>query len=544
MAEFLSPNEATEQYGYSRATLLRLEEEGKLKPVRTSPRAHRRYRASELQNLANKPAELKQPTYTEMGVTGTRKWNGSIYEERLRELRGRPGRILYREMRLNDPVIAAVFFAIENTLKQARWRVKPASEQPADLEAAKFLDTCFRDMAFSWSDTMAFVLSELEQGFSVLETCYKKRLGPNPPRYCKDPAPSLYTDGRIGWRKWAPRPADSLADGDEWIMDDAGGVQGIRQQPETWGIEVYEIPIEKLLLFRTTPAPSNGPEGMPMHRGMYTSYYFSKNLQEIEGIGIERDLAGIPVMYLGGGTTLSGANSDFELAKDIVVNLRNDEQAGIVIPHPKQNNEGQGVLLELLSANASRSHDVSEVITRYDKRKTLAVLAQFIMLGMERVGSYALSKHQSDLFSVSVQAWLTGIADVINRYAVPRLFTYNAFPGITGLPQYVPSDTGIPNLIEIATFINALTGSNLLTPDAELERHLRQMARFPELPEGTVSDRPPRNVDASAMLLRRVLSSLQQMQQIGDTPENITEMQEMVQELVSELALGLSTSQK
>ena len=542
--ELLSPGEATERYGYSRATLLRLEEEGKLNPIRTSPHAHRRYQENELQNLANQPVGLKQPPYTEMGVTGTRKWGGSIYEERLRELRGRPGRILYHEMRLNDPTIAAVFFAIENTLKQARWRVKPASEQPIDLEAAKFLDTCFQDMSFSWSDTMAFVLTELEQGFSVLELNYKKRLGANPPHYCKDPAPSQYTDGRIGWRKWAPRPADSLADGDEWIMDNAGGVQGIKQQPETWGTKVYEIPIEKLLLFRTTPAPSNGPEGQSMLRTMYTSYYFSKNLQEIEGIGIERDLAGIPVMYLGGGTTLSGANSDFELAKDIVTNLRNDEQAGVVIPHPKMNAEGQGILLELLSANASRSHDVSGVIERYDKRKTLTVLAQFIMLGMERVGSYALSKHQGDLFNISVQAWLTGIADVINRYAIPRLFAYNVFPGITGLPQYVPSDTGIPNLVEISTYINTLVNNNLLTPDAELERHLRQMARFPEPPEGITNERAPRNVDASAMLLRRVLSSLQQMQQIGETPENITEMQEMVQGLVNELAVGLGTSQQ
>ena len=32
-------------------------------------------------------------------------------------------------------------------------------------------------------------------------------------------------------------------------------------------------------------------------RNAYRSWYFKRRIQEIEGIGIERDLAGLPVIY-------------------------------------------------------------------------------------------------------------------------------------------------------------------------------------------------------------------------------------------------------
>jgi len=56
------------------------------------------------------PVKSNHSKYAEIGTTGLRQWSGSIHEERLRELRGREGRILYREMRDNDPVISAIFF--------------------------------------------------------------------------------------------------------------------------------------------------------------------------------------------------------------------------------------------------------------------------------------------------------------------------------------------------------------------------------------------------------------------------------------------------
>jgi len=543
----LKPAEASAQFGLSRSTLLRYEQQGKLNPVRT-PGGQRRYSKSELDALTS-TGEKDQTDiiqnnrlYQEFGVMGMTRWGGSMYQEQLRELQGRSGRKLLREMRMNDPVIFAIFFAVESVLKGATWRISPVSESPADKDCAIFIQECLDDMSFTWADTLDQIFTCFEQGFSVMELVYKKRMGENPSEYIPGVATSKYNDGRVGWRKWALRPAESLVDGDEFIIDETGGIHGVNQ--ETPNRALVQIPIEKLLLFRTTVIP---PVGIPIHRGMYTSWWYSQNIQEIEGIGMERDLAGIPVVYLGEDATMSGPNSDYEMAKQLVSNLRADEQAGVVIPRPKLGTagDGRGILLELLASQGRRQYDTNAIIERYDKRKALSVLAQFIMLGMSNVGSFALSKDQSDLFTTSITGWLNSLSDVINRYAIPRLLKYNTFPDITGMPTLVFSSVGIPDLATIATFVNQLVSKDVLTPDPELERHLRQIARFPELkPQLDENGNPTSTkksnigIEKAALLVRRTGLAVKALQDLGLM--DIATAQKIVSPLVGALEAGIT----
>lgn len=493
----LTPSQVQKEFGHSPQQMRRFEAEGLIKAERT-PGGHRRYDPEAVAGMfekqnTNEQHMTRREGYQEWGTTGLRQWGGSIYEERLRALRGREGRREYREMRLNDPVISAVFFAILNAIKQTSIRIEPASEDMADIEAAEFINTCFFDMSFTWQDQLTFAVEPtLEQGFSLLEVIYKRRLGLNPPKYTQDPARSMYDDGRIGWRKLPPRPAETLAQGSEWDFDENGMVQGVVQQPETTfegqSNTIY-LPIEKLLHFRTTVHPANNPEGLPITRAMYLPYYYSRNIAELEGIGVERDLAGLPVAYMGGDTTRKGENNDYEALKDLVSNIRNDEQAGIVIPYAKMGEgamEGNGVLLELLSPSSGgggKQFNTSEILDRYDKLKAISVLAQFIMLGMGNVGSYALSRHQGDIFVLAIGAFLDGIAAVFNRHGIPKLILMNAFPRITGFPELKFSTLGVPDLQTIADFVNKLVDKAVLTPDLQLEQHLRQLADLPQRQE-------------------------------------------------------------
>lgn len=471
---YISPKDATRIYGIDRYKLEELERTNAVRVERTSG-GHRRYSEKDLRNIAKRQTR-SSAIFGELGSTGLSKWNQDRYREKLRELRGISGYNIYREMRLNDPVISAVFFALVNALRQANWRVKPASDKPADRRAAEFVEECLGDLSWSWEDQLTFIVDPmLEQGFSYLEITYKYRRGE------KNKVKSLFDDNRIGWRKWAPRPAESLVEGDEWVYDENGGILGANQSGEKGKIF---LPIEKCLLFRTTVHPANSPWGVPIHRSMYLSWWYSQNIQEIEGIGIERDLAGIPVIYLGSDCTVTGEGSDYELAKNLVVNIRNDEQVGVVVPKPKMgtgSNPGEGMLLELLNTGGSKEFDTTKIIERYDKRKAISVLAQFILLGMDNIGSYALSKNQSDLFVLAARAWLFDIAGIINRHAVPKLIQYNVFPRITGYPKLIPGALGIPDLETISNYVNRLVQSAVLTPDEELERHLRQIGGLPAL---------------------------------------------------------------
>lgn len=420
--------------------------------------------------------------FSEFGSTGLSRWGGSVQEEFLVELQSSQGRQLYREMRWNDPIVNAVFFGIEHSLRQVRFYAKPASDKPEDKAKARYLEQAIHDMSFSWDDEMLFILHMLEQGVSILELVYKKRLGNNPPKYIEDPGSSEYNDGKIGWRKWAPRPVDTLTPGDEWIFDGNGAVQGVNQTAPPDYIHT-PIPIKKLLMFRTTPAPYNNPEGRPITRGMFTSYYYATQLREIEAIGIERNLVGVPLAYMGRDCTFQGEKSDWERLKRALRRLRKDEQETLLIPkHKMKEGDNTGILIELMAparGQASKT-DIGPVISRYEKRMALAVLAQFVMLGLENVGSYALARAQKDFFSMAVGAWANQIAEVVNRFAVPRLFALNSFPGGDGLPQWTPSEVGVPDLEALASFVNKLVGAGVLTPDDRLEAAMRAFGRLPQ----------------------------------------------------------------
>lgn len=548
----LTPRQVQEQTGLSRHELQRLEEAGLVRPRRT-PGGHRRYRPEDVARLktVQLPTAIAQaqeggngrrpPPLDELGASGLRRQGSQIWEERLQELRGHQGRILLREMRINDPVIASVFTAVENALLQATWRVKPASDDPADQEVADFVASCLHDMSFSWHTTLQFVLQMLEQGFSLLEITYKRRLGPH------NHPPSQHNDGRIGWRKLAPRPAETIVG---WEFDENGGLQAAIQELPN-GKQV-KLPIQRLLLFRTTAAPANSPEGIPIHRAMYLAWWYSQNIAEIEGIGIERDLAGIPVVYLGYDCTLQGSRSDYELAKELVVNLRNDEQTGVVIPKPKLGTagEGRGMLLELLSTGGRRQYNTSDILNRYDHRKATAVLAQFIMLGVQETGSYALAKSQAELFSLAVSSWLHNIADTFNRHAIPRLLAYNTFPKASGLPKLVPSPISMPDLEAVATFITQLRTAGALTPDPELERHLRQIAHLPEptgepqpLPAAGAAQASQQLAQQTAALRRLTLTMRNLIDSGAATPEEAERMfGEPIQRLQQQIAASLGVA--
>ena len=86
-----------------------------------------------------------------------------------------------------------------------------------------------------------------------------------------------------------PLPGDPK----RWIFDTSGGVQGIVQLAPPYYQNVT-LPIEKCLLFRTTTVKGN-PEGRSMLRNAYRPWYMKKRIEEFEAIGVERDLAGLPV---------------------------------------------------------------------------------------------------------------------------------------------------------------------------------------------------------------------------------------------------------
>lgn len=409
---------------------------------------------------------------SEFGSTGLSQFSGFIYEEWLPELSGTRKFKVYREMRDNDPVIGAILFAVSMLIRQVEWRVEPASGDRRGEEARDFILGCLQDMNTTFSDVIDEILSMLVFGFSFHEIVYKKRKKPE----------SRYQDGLIGWRGFPIRAQETL---DHWIFDDSGEVTAfVQSAPPSY--QRATIPLEKGLLFRTSTHKGN-PEGRSILRSAYKPYYFKKHIEIIEGIGIERDLAGLPIAWVPPEILREGASTAerqvLEQIKRIITNIRRDEQEGIVFPLAYDEGGNKLYDLALLSSGGKREFDTSEIIERYDRRIAMTCLADFILLGHEKVGSFALASSKTDIFAMAIGAWLDSIADVFNRYAIPRLFEIN---GIFSLdyPRLVPGDIETPDLSEVADFIEALGSAGAsLFPDEELENFLRRLGGLPERKE-------------------------------------------------------------
>lgn len=293
----------------------------------------------------------------EIGRIGQRRYGGTIYEEFLHELRGKRGIEVYREMSENDDIVGAILFSIEMLIRQTKWNIQPGGVSAKDREAAEFVESCMDDMQGTWIDTVSEILSFITYGWSFHEIVYKRRMG----RSRSPQTKSKYNDGLIGWQKLPIRGQETLY---QWEYDNEDNLLGMTQMPPpSYGI--YTIPIDKALLFRTK-SRKNNPEGRSILRNAYRSWYFKKRIQEIEGIGIERDLAGLPVIYIPPDYDNVWDNTDSASVskrlpfEDMVRNIRRDEMEGVVLP--------EGFKLELLSSGGSRQFDTNAIINRYDTR--------------------------------------------------------------------------------------------------------------------------------------------------------------------------------
>lgn len=401
----------------------------------------------------------------EIGRIGQRRFGGIVYEEFLPELRGSRGVEIYHEMSENDDVVGAILYAIEMLVRQTKWNVEPGGSTAKDKEAAEFVESCMDDMQNTWVDTISEILSFLTYGWSYHEIVYKRRMGNTADTRTR----SKYSDGLIGWAKLPIRAQETLY---QWEYDENDNLTGMTQMPPPdYGL--LTIPLSKALLFRTKSRKDN-PEGRSILRNAYRSWHFKRRIQEIEGIGIERDLAGLPVMYAPEGMDIWNDNDDdikrtLVRLEEMVRGIRRDEMEGLVLPY--------GFELKLLSSGGTRQFDTNAIIDRYDTRIAMTVLADFIFLGHQQNGSWALSSDKTELFAMACGAYLDIIAETFNSQGIPSLIDINGdhFKGITGYPTLTHGDIEDADIQKVSTYIKDMVGIGVLIPDDGLEDYIRQI---------------------------------------------------------------------
>lgn len=247
-----------------------------------------------------------------------------------------------------------------------------------------------------------------------------------------------------------------------------------------------------------------GWNGIPTHNSVLTNayrpWYFGRNIEQVEAQGLERDMTGTLLMYLTE-NLLDPSASDEEKAAlqgyiDLVEDIRIDPTTAAILPSLFDSSGNRLVSLELLKSAGTRQYNTDSIINRYAQKMAFATLAQFMLLGTDKTGSFALSSNQSDLFLDALNTWCDAIADVINGYGIRRLCELNDWD-----PAFAPtfSFSRITNasLQEVSEYLQRITNAGaLLFPNADLAVELLQLA-------GLSSDGLPDPDDEAAKALER-----------------------------------------
>jgi hypothetical protein len=428
--------------------------------------------------------------FKELGVSGLNRWGGYIFEEFIRELQGNRGSRKFREMRLNDGIVSGAISAIVALQSTVPSQVEPFDDSKASQDNKEFLEQCMEDMNRSWEEFRAEVMDDmLTYGFCPTEVVYKHRRGqkvktrprivpvgtvvPSQDVPSSPVTTSKHDDNKIGWRKVATRAPEYI---DHWVFDDAGGIQGYVQiAPPDY--QYRTIPIEKALLFRTTTARGN-PEGRSLLRSAYIAWHMKKNLREIQGIGAERDLTGLPKLQYPAKLDLmtssdSKAVTQRAEAKKILQAVRFDTAAGALIPDDWD--------FDLIASPGQKSVNTTEIINSLNVEMLVAMLMDFLITGHEKVGSFALNVSKIDIAISVIGAYVSMFHEVMNMHGIPRLFALN---GITdNLPRLtsgkvLAADMGkLEKMGDILSKLGALGWE--VFPDPEMDSHFRELLGLP-----------------------------------------------------------------
>jgi hypothetical protein len=388
-----------------------------------------------------------------IGVAGLKNVGGMVQEEYLRILQSWDRAVkIYTEMR-DDTTVATLLDAIKLPLLSADFDVTPFSDAAQDVEAADWLWENMDGMnRQSWRSHVTDTLEALDFGFYIGEIVFEKR-----------------EDGRLWLRGIEPRGQETL---DRWEFDaDDKTLAFIQRDPDTGAR--YIIPLEKTVHIAYRGRKGN-PQGQSLLRAVYRLWKFKKEYENFEGIGMERNVGGMPVATL---PEEPLADQDLTDLRTALKNLRIDEEMYMILPAGMELNAYAG------------QQDVSqlgEVIRRLQQEIYMRGFAQFLTLGMGKVGTQSLVQGSQDFFAMSLQSIQQVWLEAWNQQLVPLLFNVNAgaFGALAGLPTVTWND---PETVDVKGLLEAYkigVDARVLTPVLEDEEHIRAIMDLPDLPEG------------------------------------------------------------
>ena len=404
-------------------------------------------------------AKKKTSSKPGIGASGTTNFQGIIdTDEYVTALEGSTLYTTVDKMRWSDASVQAAILTCELPIRSAEWTVEPGTDDAQGEEIAEFIkNSLFEERVLKWDDTLRQILLMHPYGVMLFEVIYKIR-----------------EDGKICWRKWAPRLPKTII---KWNTDKNGELENVVQRAyKNNSLQEFTIPTEKLMVF-TNRQEGDNYLGTSLLRQAYKHWFFRDKYYKIDAVATERNGIGIPLITLPDGFT----DDDYSDAETMAENVRGHEKAYVV------KKEGWG--FEFADQKSNSLKDPKEMLEHHTREILKSVLAQFVDLGGSGVGSYALAKEQVEMFLQSLDASAKKIEDIVNK-EIEKLvdFNYNVQPD--EYPKLTHSDLGTKDAKEMAEAIQSLMFAGAIQADKKLEIYLRSVLKLPEKDEGEEYEKP------------------------------------------------------
>lgn len=424
-------------------------------------------------------AELESiPLLAEAGTGGVKRYGGIVDDEWNPRLSGTRANQVYREMHDNSGLLGGAVRAIQFLIRQAPWMLEPRNggNSPEHMYwRDRTRDALFDDLKSTWSEVIMSMTSVIPYGWACLWQSWKICRGDHPSKHFN----SQHDDGL-----WMPRDLEIRAQDTlhQWLYDEDDTEVIGWQQMAPPRYKLQDLAATRYLHFRIDPDRGN-PQGRSMYRNAYRDYYFVKRLEDIRGVGEERNLAGLPVIYVP--TNVMHPNADSAHAairtqmETKVQKIRRDQLEGLVFPCAEENGKKTGYGLELLSSGGRDRGSINEAISDHRWGMMVSLLAQFFLLGAQKLGSFALSSSFTDLFAVAIGAIMDMSCDVLNRQCIPRMMVLNQVPR-EFWPGLQHGDIESEDAAKIITAFTQAAQQQIVTPTDDDEIHARRILSWPQ----------------------------------------------------------------
>jgi len=322
-----------------------------------------------------------------------------VTDERMPTLTGTKRYETYRTMMADVTIIAASIRLFLNLISKSAWQVQPAKfedgtpEHERAEEIAKLVTSMMDDHETPWSRIVRKQAMFRFLGFALQEWTFKKR-----------------PDGAIGMADVSHRPQRTI---NRWDVTEGGQVLGVWQYNTAFQ-EVY-IPRDRLV-YSVDDTLTDDPDGMGLLRNVARAAARLKSFEQLEEVGFETDLRGVPVAYgpweeldakVKAGTISDKDRRAYKKPMiDFVTGHIRNRKTGLLLPSEtyramddaKSPSTVKKWSAELLQGQDGAFKEMGEAIHRLAQEIARVFGTEHLLLGADGSGSLALGKSKVGTF--------------------------------------------------------------------------------------------------------------------------------------------------